>query len=344
MIVDDAKDNYSRQICELNYQLQEFENKLENSNSCVANLREEITQLASEKNSINETLQKYTKELNECRNHRMIVTDERDSLLKMIERKSSEVERLQSELQMLQAHMKEAIEAKCDAVIKYDTVRSKEISLEMKEQRMEQDKVLFTNQIKVLTEDLNRNIAEAQNVRRENTIKFMQLQSKLSEKSEEVNILTSENADLKESNLNLSNQVKKLNDKFLAQNTETQRMIDLYKKEMAAKTKLADLYKQNADSKSDETTELENAITDLKRMLAEASEQYGELETTHKAVQVQHEQDLEEKNKKIEELKTELKHANELIQQFNEESLENALGEFLYFCYFPIFANILTDS
>ncbi|KAL5288622.1 TPR family protein [Megaselia abdita] len=324
---NDAKDNYVRQICELNYQLQEFENKLENSKLCVGNLREEITKLSTEKNTLSETLQKYTNELNDSRNHRKIVTDERDSLLRLIERKTSEVERLQSELQMSQSQVKAAIEAKCEAVIKYDSVRSKEISLEMKDKRMDQEKLLSSNQIKVLTEDLNRNIAEVQSIRRENTIKFMQLQSKLNERTEEVNILTSENADLKESVLTLTNQLKKLNEKFLAQNEETQRMMDHYKKELAAKTKLTELYKLDAESKSDESSELENAVIDLKRMLSEASDQYGKLETEQKAVQVQHEQEIEDQNKIIEDLKNEIKHANELIQEFKNESVENALGK-----------------
>lgn len=327
-VLDDAKDNYVRQICELNYQLQEFENKLENSKLCVGNLREEITQVTTEKNVLAETLQKYTNELNDSRNHRKIVTDERDSLLRLVERKTSELERLQYELQMSQSQVKAAIEAKCEAVIKYDSVRSKEISLEMKEKRMEQEKLLFTNQIKALTEDLNRNISEVQSIRKENTIKFMQLQSKLNERAEEVNILTSENADLKESVLTLTNQLKKLNEKFLAQNEETQRMMDHYKKELTAKTKLTELYKLDAESKSDESSELENAVTDLKRMLTEASDQYGKLETEQKAIKVQHEQEVEELNKTIEDLRNEMKHANELIKDFQNESLENALGEF----------------
>lgn len=333
-ILDDAKDNYVRQICELNYQLQEFDNKLENSKLCVSNLREEITQLTTEKNTLSETLQKYSNEIGDSRNHRKIVTDERDSLLRLIERKTSEIERLQSELQMSQTQVKSAIEAKCEAVIKYDSVRSKEISLEMKEKRMEQEKVLMSNQIQALTVDLNRNINEAQNIRRENTVKFMQVQAKLNERTEEVNILSSENADLKESVLTLTNQLKKMNEKFLTQNEETQRMMDHYKKELTAKTKLTELYKLDAESKSDESSELENAVTDLKRMLTEASDQYGKLETEQKAVKVQHEQDIEELNKTIEDLKNELNHANELMQEFKNESVENALGEFLFlFCF-----------
>ncbi|GBP05501.1 Nucleoprotein TPR [Eumeta japonica] len=62
-------------------------------------------------------------------------------------------------------------------------------------------------------------------------------------------------------------------------------------------------------------------------MLAEASDQYGELETTFKATQLKHEQELEEKNKVIESLKDEIKHANELLKELQDESVESAISK-----------------
>lgn len=106
-------------------------------------------------------------------------------------------------------------------------------------------------------------------------------------------------------------------------------MMDHYKKELAAKTKLTELYKMDSESKSDESSELENAVLDLKRMLTEASDQYGKLETEQKSIQVQHEHEVEELNKTIEDLRNEMKHANELILEFKNESMENALGKLI---------------
>ena len=60
-------------------------------------------------------------------------------------------------------------------------------------------------------------------------------------------------------------------------------------------------------------------------MLEEAVSEYGELETKHKEKLIQHEQELDEKDKIVEDLRTELKNVNDLLKSAQDESLEQAV-------------------
>lgn len=68
---------------------------------------------------------------------------------------------------------------------------------------------------------------------------------------------------------------------------------------------------EDASAKNEEFT---NAVQELQRLLKEASEQYGDLETKLKEKETALEVTTEKKNLCINELKKELDHANELLE------------------------------
>ncbi|CAD6998549.1 unnamed protein product [Ceratitis capitata] len=261
------------------------------------------------------------------RNEKNSIAEERDSLLKLIERQKSELDRLQEEIHSYQQQLKNAITAKCEAIARVDEIESQKVSLDFKERRMEQERTMLHNQIRTLTDDLNRNISELQSIRRENTVQGMHLEAKLSDKTEELKIAQTQCAQYKETIDRLTQNVQDLSNKLLNQNEEANKMMDFYKKELEAKTKLAELYKSNCEDTDVERNELSAAITDLKRMLAEASEQYGDLETKFKATVLQHEAELEERDKVIESQKAELQHANDLLKELQDETMESAISK-----------------
>uniref|UniRef100_T1P9Z6 Nucleoprotein TPR n=1 Tax=Musca domestica TaxID=7370 RepID=T1P9Z6_MUSDO len=319
--------DYELKADELQAQIQDYEVKLANFNQNVTELRSQLDTVSAERKQLLETTSAYERELASLRNDKKAACDERDHLLKVIERHNSEIERLQQDLKAYQQQLKGAIAAKCEALARVDEIESKEVTLDFKERRMEQERDMLHKQIQTLTQDLNRNISELQNIRRENTMNSMQLEARLSEKTEELKIVQIQCTQYKETIERLTQNVQELSQKILAQNEEAQKMMDYYKKELDAKTKLADLYKSNCEDTEMERTELTTAISDLKRMLAEASDQYGELETNFKATQLRHEQELDEKQKNIDELKEEIKHANELLKELKNESVENAISK-----------------
>lgn len=68
------------------------------------------------------------------------------------------------------------------------------------------------------------------------------------------------------------------------------------------------------DENDSKTEKLTNAINELQSLLKNASDQYGELETKQKALIVQHEEEISQKNECIKLLKKELEDANELLK------------------------------
>lgn len=319
--------DYELKTEELQVQIQDYEVKLDKCQQSIAELRQQLDSVTQERNNLLESTANYEKELHSLRIERNVVVDERDSLQKLLERKSMEIERLYEELSSSQQQLKAATSSKCEALARLDEIESKEAALDFKEKRMEQERTMLLNQIQTLSSDLNRNMSELQNIRRDNTLQTMHLEAKLTEKVEELKICQSQSAQYKETIDKLSENIQELNTKLLSTSEDTHKMMEHYKKEIEAKTKLAELYKQTADDNILEKTELCAAIADLKRMLLEASDKYGELETKLKATELKAEQDLEEKEKEIENLKTELRHANELLKELQNESVDTAISK-----------------
>ena len=190
---------------------------------------------------------------------------------------------------------------------------------------MEQDKILLQNQIDCLTADLNRNVMELQKCRSETTSRTMTVEAKLYEKTEEVRIHTSTIAHLTDTNSSLNAKIEDLSLKLLAQSEEFAKMMEQYQKELLAKTKLADLYKENSEDSLNQQRDMTNAVNELKSTLKEATDEYGILETNCKATELQHAQEISEKNKTIEDMQEELKNANKLLKLAQQESLDNAV-------------------
>lgn len=79
-----------------------------------------------------ESLKRYDSEILEYRKDRNGVVDERDSLMKMVERRNFEVERLEADVNSLKQQLQSAINSKCEALSKYDEIQHKEVNLEFK--------------------------------------------------------------------------------------------------------------------------------------------------------------------------------------------------------------------
>ena len=68
----------------------------------------------------------------EYRKDRHGLADERDSLLKMVERRNFEVERLEEDVKALKQQLQSAINAKCEALSKCDEIQHKESAVDYK--------------------------------------------------------------------------------------------------------------------------------------------------------------------------------------------------------------------
>lgn len=281
--------------------------------------------MSAERDQLQESVKSYDHNLSTLRKEKVSFVDERDSLLKVIERQNGELERLKQDLQTYQQQLRAAITAKCEAIARLDEVQSKEVSLDIKERRLESERSMLQNEIQLLSSDLNRNNAELQNLRRDHAMNIMHLEVRLKEKCDELQILQGQNAQYSKTIEDLNKKIEALNETMFQHNMATEKFVDTLKKELDTKEKLVEIYKNTECENITERNELLKGISDLKRMLTETTDQYGELETEFQLAKQNHAEELNSMNKTIDALKTEIAHANDLLKEAKEQSLENAI-------------------
>ncbi|GLV34014.1 Megator [Carabus blaptoides fortunei] len=313
-------------------ELIDFKSKYEDSQSKVDVASKTITELESqislcttEMSKLQETCNRLENSTAEFRRQRDSAIDERDNLTKMLERRNAEIERLQTDTSMLSSQLNAAVNAKCEALAKSEEVSSMKTTLEYKERHMEQEKVFLNNQIKNLTEDLNKRAAELQNLRHEHTTRLILLETKLSKKSEELRIATETIASLTANNKSLVAKAEELNEKMKKQRDDEIKLQESFNNELLAQTRLAELYKGQNEENNAQVDELKKGISELQNLLRNASDQYGELETKCKESDMEHDEILSKKNECIVMLKKELDTANEMLKTAKEDSLHREI-------------------
>lgn len=264
-------------------------------------------------------------DVEDFRRQRNSAVDERDGLSEMLERRNTELERLRRDLSDLTQQLEKAINEKCEALCLTNEIQNKEITLKFKEQHMDQERNLLKNQIHSLNEELSRCNEELQTIRFSQSNRILSLESQLQEKSEALTIAEDNITFLNETKRTLTNKNEQLTQKLLDQHEMEESMCQNYKKEIDSKVKLAELYKSMQDDAESKTEEVTNGITELQKMLNEAVEKYGDLETKYKQLEADHEEIVEKRNETIASLKQELEHANNLLQGAKNESIAQAL-------------------
>lgn len=302
--------------------------KFQLAEESITELRQQLHETNIELTRFRENMKKYEAQNTDFREQRNTAVDEVNSLMKIVERNSLESERMKLELQTAQQQLKVAINGKCDALAKLDEIQGKELKIDFREKRMEQERTMLLNQIQCLNEDLSRNINEIQSLRRSTSMKSLTIETKLNEKCEELKIANQTIQQLNESNIELTAKTEYLTQKLEEDSEESLKMMSYYKKELQLQTKLAELHKESDEDNSRQIEELGNAVNELKRCLQESSEDYGTLETKLKSTCVKYEDNIAELNINIVSLKSELSNANVLLKDANSENLDNAVSHF----------------
>lgn len=293
-------------ITELNQQVQALNTELEKAREKISRLENEIISIKSSRDA---------------------AVDERNDLTRILQRRDAEFERLSANEVSLTQQLRSAIDSKCEALAFNDEIQSKELSLQYREKRIEQERSLLNSQIAGLTDEVNRLTSELQTVRLNNTSRLINLETQLAEKTEELNAANETITQLNEVKKNLNNRAENLTQRLIEQRDIENKMTENYKKELEAKTKLADLFKTMHDDAESKTFELTEGITELQKLLNEATEKYGDLETKYKQAELDYEESMEKKNEVIASLKNELEQANDLIKAASARNLDSALSE-----------------
>lgn len=295
---------------------------------------ESVSELTKQVETLNAELEKARNKIFQLENEnisfksaRDAAVDELNDQIRTIERRNSEIATLTDAVAQLHQELQAAINKKCEALALSDENKSKEISLEQREKRFEQERVVLNSQIAGLTEEVNRLTNELQTQRLTNTSKLVGLETQVTQTTQGLNAANETIQQLNEVNSNLNKRIENLMQRLAEQREIENKMTENYRKELDAKTKLADLFKSMNDDSEAKAAELTDGIAELQRLIFDATEKYGELETKFKQTEIDHEDSMEKKNEVISSLKSELEHANDLLKAANAHNLDSALSD-----------------
>ncbi|XP_017772857.1 PREDICTED: nucleoprotein TPR isoform X2 [Nicrophorus vespilloides] len=294
-------------------QQDELSKKLDKANGAISELEKQLTISLGDVTKLQVNANKMEQDFAEMRNSRNLITDERDELSRMVERRNGELERMQSDINSLTKQLEDAVAAKCEVLAKVNEVDSMKLSIEYREKRMEQERSLLTNQIDTLNTDLEKKIEENLNMRRDNTSRCVQLEIKLSERTQEMAAANESIKSLTETNNNLMAKTEELMQKMITEKDTHSNTLEAFQQEVDAQKKIAELYKGVNEEQTKHAEELSNAVQEMKEKLEEALDKYGDLETKFKESELCNEEILNKKNECIAMLKKELQTANEVL-------------------------------
>ncbi|XP_015428954.1 PREDICTED: nucleoprotein TPR-like isoform X2 [Dufourea novaeangliae] len=324
---DHTSEKLQKELTEEKSNFEECKGKLTLSEKYTDELQSSLDEAKGEIQKLQDTVKRLEKENADLRRHRDTVVDERDALQLQVERRDTEIERMHTELSSLGTQLQNAIAAKCQALSETEEIRSRDMTLDFKEKRLEQERALIQQQMAGLEEELAKRMSELQATRAEASARALLTDTRLSQRDEELRIANEAASQLRESYTSIQRRCDELAQKLEEQRTQEISMHASYREEIGAQTRLADLYKGMADEANAKAEEYSSAVKELQELLEHATEQYGALETTHNQLQLQHKEELEEKEQKIDELSKELIHANELLKNIKQERLDQAVEQ-----------------
>ncbi|KAH8253929.1 hypothetical protein KR032_007674 [Drosophila birchii] len=310
---------------ELTSKIEDYVVKFKNFEQNVSELRTQLDQVVAERTQLQETVNNCEQTLSSLRHEKTTAIEERDSLMRVIERQQAEMDRLKQDLHNYQKQLNSAIIAKCEAIARVDEIQSKELALGVKERRYESERTMQQQEIQLLSSDLNRSNAELQNIRREHSLTTMQLEARLKEKSDTIQLLQNKAAEDVKTMDEMKKKIELLNEDIRSHNQNTELHVHNLMKEIEAKEGLIDLLRTSERNITAERDELFRGISELKLMLSNSREEYIQLEEKHKATKEEHVAELDELNNKIEDMKKEIAGANELLKEAQDRTLESAI-------------------
>ncbi|XP_077279406.1 nuclear basket protein megator [Temnothorax americanus] len=316
-----------KELAEQKLDLDECRGKLELAEKSNTEVCSNLEEVKIEAHRLQESVKRLEKENCELRRQRDTVTDEANALQLQVERRDTEVERMRTELSSLSSQLQTAIATKCQTLADTEEIRSREMTLDFKEKRLEQERVLLSQQMANLEEELSKRTSELQTARSEASSRALLIDTKLSQREEELRIANEANSQLRESVSSLQKQCDELVQKVEQQRAHEIAINDSYQKEINAQKNLASLYESMKDDANAKAEAISNAASELQKLVDSTAEEYGSLETKYHQLLVQHKQDVDDKEQIIQELTKELEHANELLKNIKQEKLNQAVEQ-----------------
>ncbi|KAL6486019.1 hypothetical protein MHYP_G00054110 [Metynnis hypsauchen] len=238
---------------------------------------------------------------------------EKRELVRILERRSQEVESQSDDLKRLNDRLVDVNAAKMQLQLKLDELEASEVSIKYKEKRMEQEKELLQGQVTWLNDELKAKSEELLSLSRQKGSEILDLKCNLNDKEDEIARLQDQVTSLKTSNENLQKQTEDMISKLKEAKEQQATLEEKFRNELNANIKLSNLYKGAADDAEAKSEELNRAVEELHKLLKEAGEAHKALEVKMTEMEGEKQREIAELKEQIGSLEKELDNANELL-------------------------------
>ncbi|XP_042237084.1 nucleoprotein TPR-like isoform X2 [Homarus americanus] len=311
---DQEKFQLEKQLVSVRGHLEEETHlKVENKKQ-KENLENKLFILEEELQQAKAKVTSLKRELEHSQNEREDVSSHSAAMAGNLESRTRKIQELQEEVHKLSEQLSEVSRAKCEAVIQAEEAHSQEMQMKYREKRLEQEHGLLSRQMGVLQHQLELRAEESLNQRREHSSIILGLQTDVNHKTEEVRVLKEEKAQLEKQLEEKSKKIQELLDTLNASRESEVKLEEAFRQELSAQKKLTDIYQASTQNEKERAAELENGVEELRKLLQEASDQYGALESTKNKADEEHEQALRQSNLLVKDLKEELEKVNMLLE------------------------------
>ncbi|KAG7160494.1 Nucleoprotein TPR-like [Homarus americanus] len=289
---DQEKFQLEKQLVSVRGHLEEETHlKVENKKQ-KENLENKLFILEEELQQAKAKVTSLKRELEHSQNEREDVSSHSAAMAGNLESRTRKIQELQEEVHKLSEQLSEVSRAKCEAVIQAEEAHSQEMQMKYREKRLEQEHGLLSRQMGVLQHQLELRAEESLNQRREHSSIILGLQTDVNHKTEEVRVLKEEKAQLEKQLEEKSKKIQELLDTLNASRESEVKLEEAFRQELSAQKKLTDIYQASTQNEKERAAELENGVEELRKLLQEASDQYGALESTKNKADEEHEQAL----------------------------------------------------
>ncbi|VDK37136.1 unnamed protein product [Taenia asiatica] len=247
--------------------------------------------------------------------------NDKESLNELLNKKMSECEQTSAELREIQNEVQSARRLKSDAMTQLEEVKTEKALLALREKRLEETSESMKNQNLWLEEELHKANDKLLSFRRDNSERFLNLESELISRKTELENAQATTAKLED----LVKQLTKSNDdhieKLKLRTDELANMEQLHANELEAQRRLTDLYRDQASDIEKKYEEMQKAVTEMQEMLKQGHEHVFQLQSEKASVVNAM---VAEKDKLISEnaaLARELAAAKEIVDKFRIQGL-----------------------
>ncbi|GAB1608232.1 nucleoprotein TPR-like [Argonauta hians] len=311
-----------QQYFELEKQLITTNSQLEAQNESSKELNEKFEDIEKKFNESSSKLKEVQAELEnyitletQLSKSNKVLESEKKEIAILLEKRTKEVDRLNGECKELSEKFSEANKAKSEALAKVEEFRSQDIVAKYQKERFSEEIKQLKNQVSYLNGELEKKITDQQNIVKNKTAEFLKVQSELNMKIDETTLLKKNIESLTSVQNKQKTKIEEFNQK-LKDARDDQIKVELqFHKELQSQTKLVTLYKGLSEDSETKIKELSHAVSELQNLLKEASEGRTKLEAAKDLEKNKYIQQLEEKDKKIKNIESELRNANDLLSK-----------------------------